>query len=100
MGNSSTQSEATHHLPVVGIEGLLIQGKFLWAQRLEEFDHVRKLQKGQKKVKDSVLDKDPQSLLENSPLAVPPETHWTVINETLSRCEITWRACAIKRVCE
>lgn len=36
----------THHLCVVGIEGLLIQGEFLRAKRVVELNHLRKLQAG------------------------------------------------------
>lgn len=36
---------STHHLCVVGIEGLFIQGEFLRAQRLVQLDHLRKLNK-------------------------------------------------------
>lgn len=34
---------STHHLCVVGIEGLFIQGEFLRAQRVVQLDHLRKL---------------------------------------------------------
>lgn len=34
---------STHHLCVVGIEGLFIQGELLRAQRVVQLDHLRKL---------------------------------------------------------
>lgn len=36
----------THHLRVVGIEGLFVQGEFLRPQRVVQLDHLRKLQAG------------------------------------------------------
>lgn len=35
-----------HHLHVVGIEGLLVQGEFLRSQRVVQLDHLRKLPVG------------------------------------------------------
>lgn len=40
---------STHHLGVVGIEGLFIQGEFLRAQRVVQLDHLRELRAGIKK---------------------------------------------------
>lgn len=34
---------STHHLCVVGIEGLFIQGELLRAQRVVQLDHLREL---------------------------------------------------------
>lgn len=34
----------THHLRVVGIEGLFIQGEFLWTEGVVQLNHLRKLQ--------------------------------------------------------
>lgn len=36
----------THHLRVVGIEGLFVQGEFLRPQRVVQLDHLRKLRAG------------------------------------------------------
>lgn len=36
----------THHLRVVGIEGLFVQGEFLRPQRVVQLDHLRKLWAG------------------------------------------------------
>lgn len=33
----------THHLGVVGIEALFVQGEFLRPQRVVQLDHLRKL---------------------------------------------------------
>lgn len=35
---------STHHLRVVGIEGLFIEGEFLWTKGVVELNHLRKLQ--------------------------------------------------------
>lgn len=36
----------THHLHVVGIEGLFVQGELLRSQRVVQLDHLRKLPAG------------------------------------------------------
>lgn len=38
-----------HHLRVVGIEGLFVQGEFLRSQRVVQLDHLRKLPAGTNK---------------------------------------------------